>query len=135
MQKKNQKLVLRDIQGEALPRLRVLSHVPLRYSQVLPLAVMKRYQCVVIGRSHDELTLAIAYRQSMTVFDTLSALTGCRIFPVLVNPVHMQLVLKRIERTQKRLQHRHRKRSALSLYPMSMDVHAMLLCLLSRKVS
>jgi hypothetical protein len=74
--------------------------VPGRYQKILPLAVMKRYQCVVIGKSQGVLTVGITDRRCMYIFKQLGELTGCIIFPVLIDPKKMQLVLRRIERAK-----------------------------------
>lgn len=73
-----------------------------RYHRVLPLPVMKRYRCVVVGRSARNLTVGIPEdeREQTDLLDFLQTLTGAAIFPVLVEPRRMHLLLTRMERYQ-----------------------------------
>ena len=85
-----------------IPRLRSLRRVPLRCRRILPLSVMKRYQCLVIGLDRGELTVGITHRSHTAIIDSLTRLTGCNIFPVLVDPDRVRLLLKRIEYNERR---------------------------------
>ena len=80
-----------------IPQFSNLRRVPGRYRHFLPLHVMKQYQCVVVGDARGVLTVAISDQQDISVLDTLSKLTGRTIFPVLVSPVRMRLLIQRIE--------------------------------------
>jgi hypothetical protein len=80
-----------------IPQYSNLRRVPGRFRHTLPLNVMKQYQCVVVGYARGVLTVAISDQQDITVIETLSHMTRRTIFPVLVTPVRMQLLIKRIE--------------------------------------
>lgn len=84
-----------------IPRLHVLRRVPRRYRKILPLAIMKRYRCIVVGADHGVLTIAITDRRSIQCFRSLSRLTGCALFPVLVHPTRMRILLQRLEREER----------------------------------
>ncbi len=70
----------------------------MRYRQILPLTIMKQYQCIVVGAAQGVLTVAIADRQNMAVIESLSRYTRQAIFPVLIDPIRMRLLIRRIER-------------------------------------
>jgi len=70
------------------------------YRHVLPLKVMMRHQCLVVGATQDTLTVAITDQQDISILTLLSKLTGRTIFPVLVDPVRMHLLIQRIDRYQ-----------------------------------
>lgn len=81
-----------------MPRFRTLRRVPISYRHILPLKVMKHYQCLVVGAAPGALTIAITDRQALLVATLLSKVTRRAIFPVLVDPVRMRLLLQRLER-------------------------------------
>ena len=81
-----------------IPRFRSLRRVPEPYRHVLPLKVMMRYQYLVVGAARDTLTVAITDRQDPSILTILSKLTGRAIFPVLVDPARMHLLIQRIDR-------------------------------------
>ena len=87
--------------GCTIPQYSNLRRVPGRFRQILPLDVMKHYQCVVVGYARGVLTVAISDQQDITVIETLSKLTRRTIFPVLVNPVRIQLLIQRLENTKR----------------------------------
>ena len=62
--------------------------------------VMMHHQCLVVGAAQDMLTVAITDRQDISILTLLSKLTGRTIFPVLVDPVRMHLLIQRIDRYQ-----------------------------------
>src|SRR5690242_19861269 len=95
-----------DQREYSIPRLFTLRRVAKRYRQVLPLSVMRRYQCVVIGGEGDALTIAIVDESSTDIFGIIRMLTGRKIFPVLIEPERMQLLLRRIEREERSEQNR-----------------------------
>ncbi len=68
------------------------------YRHMLPLKVMKHYQCLVVGAAQGALTVAITDRQTPVVATLLSKVTRRAIFPVLVEPARMRLLLQRLER-------------------------------------
>lgn len=115
-----------------IPRLFSLRRVAKRYWQVLPLEVMRRYQCVVIGTEGDALTIAIADERSTRIFGVIRMLTGRKVFPVLIESEHMSLLLRRIERdaciAHNRLHHLPRP-YFIDLFPH--DIHTILLLLTS----
>ena len=81
-----------------LPRFRTLRRVPMCYRHILPLKMMKHYQCLIVGAAGGTLTVAITDRQPPLVATLLSKVTRRAIFPVLVDPVRMRLILQRLER-------------------------------------
>lgn len=85
----------------SIPKYNNLRRVPGRFRQVLPLNVMKQCQCVVVGDARGVLTVAISERQDISVLDRLSELTRRTIFPVLVSPVRMRLLIQRIENNKR----------------------------------
>ncbi|WP_165423301.1 hypothetical protein [Ktedonosporobacter rubrisoli] len=93
--------MVHDVQGIEIPRLFTLRRVSAQYWRILPLKVMKRYQCIVIGKDRGGLTLAIADQKVTGIIEQLSKLTGYEIFPVLVDPVRIRLLLRRIERAER----------------------------------
>src|SRR5215831_13639768 len=80
-----------------IPNFAALRRVPMPYRSTLPLELMKRYQCLVVGAAKGALTVAITDLQDKSVLELLSAVTGCAIFPVWIHPARMQLLLRRIE--------------------------------------
>jgi hypothetical protein len=86
---------------------------------------MKTYQCVVVGGEPGSLTVAITNRQNVALLKILGALIGCTIFPVLVDPGHLHLLIRRMERSE------HEKHNALKHmvagYPL--HLHSMLMFL------
>ncbi len=87
-----------SVRGNLIPQLYVLRRVPMRYRQVLPLTIMKRFQCIVVGSAQGVLTVAITDRQNTSVIESLRSITGQAIFPVLIDPARMRLLIQRIER-------------------------------------
>jgi hypothetical protein len=90
------------VRGNLIPQLFVLRRVPMRYYHALPLTVMKKFQCVVVGSAPGVLTVAITNRQNTLVIESLKKFTGQSIFPVLIDPTKMQLLIRRIERNEYR---------------------------------
>jgi hypothetical protein len=86
------------INRNPIPQLRVIRRVPMRYRQILPLTIMKQYHCIVVGAAQGVLTVAITDRQNMAVIESLSRFTRRAIFPVLIDPNRMRLLIRRIER-------------------------------------
>ena len=84
----------------AMPRIRILRRVPTRYRRVLPLKIVRRYQCVVIGAAQGVLTVAITDEHAAGLHDLLTTITGQSIFPVLVDSLTMRLLIQRIERQE-----------------------------------
>jgi Type II secretion system (T2SS), protein E, N-terminal domain len=87
-----------NVRGSLIPQLYVLRRVPMRYRRILPLTVMKRFQCIVVGSAPGVLTVAITDRQNTSVIESLRRFTGQAIFPVLIDPTRMRLLIQRIER-------------------------------------
>jgi hypothetical protein len=117
------------VSGDIIPRLVCLRRVPTRYQHVLPLSIMKTYQCIVVGGESGSLTVAITNRKNVALLNALGALVGRPIFPVLIDPDHLHLLIRRIERAE------HEKRKALKVmvagYPL--HVHSMLMFLTTPK--
>jgi hypothetical protein len=95
-----------------VPRLQTLRRVPRQYWHYLPLQVMKRHQCIVIGGEAGSLTVAIADCRRSHVVAYLRLLTGCAIFPVQVDPIRIRLLIKRVERIRQ-ARYKFLKQSAL----------------------
>jgi len=90
------------VRGNLIPRLNDVRRVSDRYHRVLPLPVIKRYQCIVVGKSARNLTIGIpeGEREQTDLLAFLQTLTGAAIFPVLVEPRRMHLLITRMERYQ-----------------------------------
>lgn len=101
-----------------IPRLHDVRRVPPRYQQVLPLPVSKYYRCVVLGGASRTLTVGIVERKDEELLDFLHMLTGAAIFPVLVEPKRMNLLVARMERYQ-----RFRKRYSRAYYVLSLPLY------------
>jgi type II secretion system (T2SS) protein E len=128
------------VRGNLIPQLFVLRHVPMRYYRVLPLTVMKKFQCIVVGAAPGILTVAITNRQNTVVIESLKKFTGQSIFPVLIDPAKMRLLIQRIERNEYRRNafHSRAKRSTRKLeyyqYSMlSLQVCSIVMLLSSQK--
>jgi hypothetical protein len=89
-----------DRYARLIPRFRSLRRVPMPYRHVLPLKVMMRHQCLVVGAAQDMLTVGITDRQDISILTLLSKLTGRTIFPVLVDSIRINLLIQRIDRYQ-----------------------------------
>ena len=96
-------ILMSEREGGVLPRLATVRRVPERYRQLLPVAFMKRYQCVVVGATRSALTVAITDPTKVQVCQAISTLTGYATFPVLVEPEKVRLLVKRIERSRRSL--------------------------------
>lgn len=92
--------IANTIRGHLIPELFILRRVPMRYWEVLPLAVMKKFQCVVVGSVPGVWTVAITDRQNTLAIESLRKFTGQSIFPILIDPTLMRLLIKRIERNE-----------------------------------
>ena len=90
-----------NVRCSLIPQLFVLRHVPVRYRRTLPLTIMKRFQCIVVGSAPGILTVAITDRQNTSVIESLREFTGQAIFPVLIDPARMQLLIQRIEKYER----------------------------------
>ena len=91
--------------GSLIPHFFDLRRVPSRYRQVLPLSIMQRDQCLVVGSAPGVLTVAITNRHTTSTLQTLQVLqqyTGRAIFPVLIDQGRMRLLLQRIRPLQAR---------------------------------
>src|SRR5437016_1068700 len=100
-----------------IPRLVCLRRVPTRYRHVLPLSIMKTYQCIVVGGEPGFLTVAITNRKNITLLKILGELIGCTIFPVLIDPGHLHLLIRRMERSE------HEKHKALNKLAAGYPLH------------
>jgi hypothetical protein len=89
-----------SLDGNPIPQLGELRRAPMRYRHILPLTIVKRYQCIVVGAMKGKLTIAITDTQNMEVIESLSRYTGKTIFPVLIDPKRMHLLIQRIERRE-----------------------------------
>jgi hypothetical protein len=100
-----------------MPRLHDVRRVAVRYQRMLPLTVMKKHQCVVLGATQHMLTVGIIERKDRYWIQTMQTLTGMIIFPVLVEPERMRLLIGRIERYQ-RFRQRYSRAAYLLALPM-----------------
>jgi MshEN domain len=91
-----------NVRGSLIPQFSDLRRVPARYRQVLPWPIMKRYQCLVVGSEPGILTVAITVRHNTSMLEALQKFTGQAIFPVLIDPGRMRLLLLRMERCYQR---------------------------------
>lgn len=96
---------------EPIPRLDTIRRVQTRYQRILPLELMKRYQCIVVGSARGVLTIAITDTGQSPLIASLKHLTGKPIFTVLIEPARMRMMIERIERCQ------HRKKKKLLGHP------------------
>jgi hypothetical protein len=94
-----------------IPRLYILRRVPQQYHRILPLNIMKRYQCIVVGDAQGVLTVAIANQEALACMESIKKLTSHAVFPVLVDPARISLLIRRIERDE-----RFRARTGLSAF-------------------
>lgn len=117
-----------SVYGDFIPRLRDIRRVPTRYQRILPLSVVKRHQCVVLGASSRTLTVGIVAREGTRLFALLHTITGAAIFPVLVEPGRMRLLIARMERYQE-----FRKRSSQAYYILHMPSQVRLLLLYEQR--
>lgn len=115
----------RRVYGNPIPRLYDVRRVPARYQQILPSAVVKYHQCVVLGGVPRALTVGIVEQKNKELCHILQLLTGAAIFPVLIEPVRMRLLIARMERYQ-----RFRKRYSQAYYILLLPCQARLLLLL-----
>ena len=89
-----------SVHDNLIPQLRDLRRIPMRYQRMLPLKVMKRYRCAVVGTAQGVLAVAITDRHDTSLIKTLTRFIGRPIFPVWVKPARMHLLIKRIERRE-----------------------------------
>src|SRR5579863_2158422 len=74
------KTMVYDLQEGSIPRFYSLRRIPRECSSILPLEVMKRYQCVVVGLTGRTLTLAITHPRYLFLCKVISKLTGYTVF-------------------------------------------------------
>jgi hypothetical protein len=89
------------VRGKLIPHLYEVRRAPVRYHHMLPLPIIKRYQCVVLGASLNNLTVGIIAGENEELLNFLQLLTGTSIFPVLIEPGRMRLLIRRIDRYQR----------------------------------
>jgi len=109
-------------QDYLLPQMRDLRRIPMCYQSILPLKVMKQYQCAIIGSAQGVLTVAVTDRHNPFLIVTLTKLTGRPIFPVWVKPTRMDLLIKRMERRKRRKDEMLRWPRLLSSFEIHMKV-------------
>ena len=105
-----------SVDGNLIPQYSDLRRIPIRFHHILPLRVMKRYQCAVIGSAQGILTVAITTRRDTSLIETLTRLTGRPIFPVWVSPARMRLLIQRMECWEHRRNEMLRSPHFLSLF-------------------
>lgn len=108
--------------GKVIPRLEDVRRVSERYHHALPLPVIKQQQCLVLGAEAQVLTVGITERENEALLAGLHMLTGMAIFPVLIEPRRMHLLIRRLER-----QHRFRQRSSRVSYGLQLPSQVRLL--------
>lgn len=89
-----------------IPQLHAIRRVPTRYQRLLPLEWMKQHQCIVVGAAGGVLTVAITDAQHKSLVNSLEKRIRYRIFPVLIEPSRMRLLIERLERDTCRQQKR-----------------------------
>lgn len=119
-----------SLECSVIPRYCILRRVPTRYQRVLPLNLMKQYQCIVVGAAQGTLTVAITGEEQVAVIESIKRLTGRTIFPVLIDPPHMQMLIQRIERCEQR---RAREGLGSIYYLHRFQAYAMITFLLTRE--
>jgi hypothetical protein len=106
-----------------LPNYRSIRRVPSRSRQILPLRLIRRYRCIVVGTTRDALTVAITDARQKQWIESLERLTGYPIFTVLVDPTRMGLLLTRLERRE---QQKHDEAIGRPYYLHKLQLHAFL---------
>jgi hypothetical protein len=86
-----------DVDNSVFPRFDTLRWVPVCYRRILPLSVMKRYHCLVIGAAQGKLTVAMTDPVDVSIIEFLQRLTRCTIFPVLIAPNRMRQLIRHLE--------------------------------------
>lgn len=94
---KTVKKVVLDVDKYVFPRFDTLRWVPMRCRKILPLSVMKRYHCIVIGAAQSRLTVAMTDPVDVSIIEILQRLTRCTIFPVLIAPKRMHQLIRHLE--------------------------------------
>lgn len=94
--------MMNDLSSRPIPTLAAVRWVPTRYQHILPLEVIKRHQCLVLGAARGVLTVAIADAQNRELVDALEKFTGHRIFTVFIEPASMRVLIERLERDSSR---------------------------------
>ena len=82
---------------EFIPRLYTLRRIDPQYRRLLPIHIMKRYRCIVVGGKRGMLTVALTGVHNERIVMYLRQQTGCAIFPVHIEPERMRLLLQRAE--------------------------------------
>src|SRR5258708_10076329 len=90
----NIKDIANSVRGSLIPQLYVLRRVPMRYRRMLPLPIMKRFQCIVVGSAQGVLTVAITDRQNTSVFNPPGKLPGKLFSPVLFDLTEFVFLFK-----------------------------------------
>src|SRR6266568_7612700 len=116
---KTLKKVVPDVDNYVFPRFDSLRWVPVRYRRILPLSVMKRYQCIVIGAAQGRLTVAITDPLDLSIIELLQRLTKRTIFPVLIAPERMRQLIQHIEYCEQ-----HKKRVMRLCYQPRLQIRA-----------
>ena len=128
-----------SINDYPIPHLRELRRAPLCYRHILPLSIVKQYQCLVVGAAKGKLTIAITNTQNMEMLESLGKYTGKTIFPVLIDPRRMQLLIRRIERGEQcrgncYLKRHQAKGIGCHLYTLKrLEINSMLMLITSQK--
>jgi len=84
-----------------IPSLSTIRRVSTRYQNILPLELMKRYHCIVVGAAQGILTVAITDIKQLDSIRAWEKLTGYSIFAVQIEPARMRLLLSRLERGER----------------------------------
>lgn len=124
----NTKGDLAKVDDDFIPRLQDVRRVPPRYQRILPLSMMKRHQCVVLGASPRVLTIGLVDGKNQQFLHYLQTFTGTEIFPVLIEPRRMRLMITRMERSQ-----RFQKLHSRAYYVLQMPAHLHMLLTLQEK--
>jgi hypothetical protein len=77
-----------------VPYLSPPQHIPSSVRNLLPLEVMRQFQCLPIGRDRNSLTVALADPTDRGALHRLEEITGLTIFPVMTDPEALEALAR-----------------------------------------
>jgi hypothetical protein len=77
-----------------VPYLAPPQHIPNSVRNLLPLDVMRQFQCLPIGRDRNSLTVALADPTDRSALHRLEEITGLTIFPVMTDPEALEALAR-----------------------------------------
>jgi hypothetical protein len=114
------------VYNEIIPKLHDIRRVPLRYQTILPPGFSQQHQCVVLGADSRMFTVGIVRQKNEELLLLLRLITNAAIFPVLIEPRRMRLLIARMERYR-----RFSQRFTSACYIVQLPVQMRLLLVLS----